>query len=360
MRTRTRADLARSLARAPVLLFRTVFFLRARLACPGDAARRPRAPARQCPPDPRRSPPRRSQLARIIALLCCEPSHDDDYDYDDDFDPAPLHRDHHRVAAGAGGGSPMGTALATYESPSLPRAPGSPARPPLAQHLGATGSSGDFDGQQGLPVDQEQPQESTHLLDSNLDSALGVSSRVRAVSGLRPGTRHARNLSESSALARDVRLASAHRRTGSHGAPYSSDTGALLRGATGDGIRRAGSSSGAELGSLPLSLPPATREQREEARLKRSAGAASGAASAPVGASVSGPGRAFLERYGKGDSVDFDADCCPTCLEEYTAENPAIETACGHRFHLSCIYEWSNRSDACPICASAISFSESA
>ncbi|XP_060958089.1 E3 ubiquitin-protein ligase At3g02290-like isoform X1 [Cannabis sativa] len=41
---------------------------------------------------------------------------------------------------------------------------------------------------------------------------------------------------------------------------------------------------------------------------------------------------------------------CPTCLEEYTDENPRITTKCFHHFHLSCIYEWEQRSDRCPIC----------
>ena len=35
---------------------------------------------------------------------------------------------------------------------------------------------------------------------------------------------------------------------------------------------------------------------------------------------------------------------------EYTPENPQIITKCSHHFHLSCIYEWMERSDTCPIC----------
>ncbi|KAL2461539.1 RING-H2 finger B1A [Abeliophyllum distichum] len=45
-----------------------------------------------------------------------------------------------------------------------------------------------------------------------------------------------------------------------------------------------------------------------------------------------------------------DEDACPTCLEEYDAENPKIMTKCNHHFHLSCILEWMERSDTCPIC----------
>lgn len=35
-----------------------------------------------------------------------------------------------------------------------------------------------------------------------------------------------------------------------------------------------------------------------------------------------------------------DDHCCPTCLEEFTAENPQIVLQCEHYFHLACIYEW--------------------
>ncbi|KAG6783047.1 hypothetical protein POTOM_012478 [Populus tomentosa] len=45
-----------------------------------------------------------------------------------------------------------------------------------------------------------------------------------------------------------------------------------------------------------------------------------------------------------------DEDVCPTCLDEYTPENPKIMTRCSHHFHLGCIYEWLERSESCPIC----------
>ncbi|KAJ6823367.1 putative E3 ubiquitin-protein ligase RHB1A isoform X2 [Iris pallida] len=45
-----------------------------------------------------------------------------------------------------------------------------------------------------------------------------------------------------------------------------------------------------------------------------------------------------------------EEDVCPTCLEEYDEENPRIVTKCEHHFHLSCILEWMERSNACPIC----------
>lgn len=39
-----------------------------------------------------------------------------------------------------------------------------------------------------------------------------------------------------------------------------------------------------------------------------------------------------------------------TDFAEYDLENPRIITKCKHHFHLSCIYEWMERSDTCPIC----------
>ncbi|OVA13981.1 zinc finger protein [Macleaya cordata] len=45
-----------------------------------------------------------------------------------------------------------------------------------------------------------------------------------------------------------------------------------------------------------------------------------------------------------------EEDVCPTCLEEYDEENPRIITKCEHHFHLSCILEWMERSDTCPVC----------
>ncbi|KAA8522428.1 hypothetical protein F0562_013211 [Nyssa sinensis] len=46
----------------------------------------------------------------------------------------------------------------------------------------------------------------------------------------------------------------------------------------------------------------------------------------------------------------LEEDVCPTCLEEYDVENPKIITKCEHHFHLSCILEWMERSDTCPVC----------
>lgn len=53
-----------------------------------------------------------------------------------------------------------------------------------------------------------------------------------------------------------------------------------------------------------------------------------------------------------------DEDVCPTCLDEYSSEDPKIILLCCHHFHLGCIYEWKERSDACPICGKMMVFDE--
>ncbi|XP_010907968.1 E3 ubiquitin-protein ligase At3g02290 isoform X1 [Elaeis guineensis] len=69
----------------------------------------------------------------------------------------------------------------------------------------------------------------------------------------------------------------------------------------------------------------------------------------------------YAKAYGTGYVVatSEDEDVCPTCLDEYTPENPKIVTKCSHHFHLSCIYEWMERSDSCPICGKEMEFCES-
>ncbi|CAL0314706.1 unnamed protein product [Lupinus luteus] len=57
-------------------------------------------------------------------------------------------------------------------------------------------------------------------------------------------------------------------------------------------------------------------------------------------------------------SSSEEEDVCPTCLEEYTEENPKIVTKCSHHFHLGCIYEWMERSDTCPVCGKEMVFDE--
>lgn len=63
---------------------------------------------------------------------------------------------------------------------------------------------------------------------------------------------------------------------------------------------------------------------------------------------------------GVGYDITFseDEDVCPTCLEEYTEENPKIITKCFHHYHLSCIYEWMERSETCPVCGTLMEFNE--
>jgi hypothetical protein len=53
-----------------------------------------------------------------------------------------------------------------------------------------------------------------------------------------------------------------------------------------------------------------------------------------------------------------EEDVCPTCLEEYTSDNPKIVTKCSHHFHLGCIYEWMERSENCPVCGKVMAFDE--
>ncbi|KAH8511142.1 hypothetical protein H0E87_008611 [Populus deltoides] len=55
-------------------------------------------------------------------------------------------------------------------------------------------------------------------------------------------------------------------------------------------------------------------------------------------------------------SSSEEEDVCPTCLDEYTKENPKIMTKCSHHFHLGCIYEWMERSDSCPVCGKVTCF----
>ncbi|KAJ0265252.1 E3 ubiquitin-protein ligase RHB1A [Hirschfeldia incana] len=61
----------------------------------------------------------------------------------------------------------------------------------------------------------------------------------------------------------------------------------------------------------------------------------------------------------KNQSVDEEEeDSCPICFEFYEAENPKIKTNCEHDFHLSCILEWMERSDGCPICDKEVVFDD--
>ena len=49
-----------------------------------------------------------------------------------------------------------------------------------------------------------------------------------------------------------------------------------------------------------------------------------------------------------------DDDACPTCLDEWSADNPACPLPCGHAFHLACVLEWSQRASSCPVCGARV------
>ena len=73
-------------------------------------------------------------------------------------------------------------------------------------------------------------------------------------------------------------------------------------------------------------------------------------------------GRSTCGRSASGVSLasaSCDEDSCPTCFEAYDSENPKMLLACGHHFHLGCIYEWYERSDKCPVCEVKMAFDPS-
>lgn len=68
------------------------------------------------------------------------------------------------------------------------------------------------------------------------------------------------------------------------------------------------------------------------------------------------------KRLPSSTDSDGDDDSCPTCLEPFTPDNPRMQLACGHAFHLACCLEWEERcvgslgmSEAtCPVCAAPV------
>ncbi|RID43121.1 hypothetical protein BRARA_I00006 [Brassica rapa] len=61
----------------------------------------------------------------------------------------------------------------------------------------------------------------------------------------------------------------------------------------------------------------------------------------------------------KNQLVDEEEEeSCPICFEDYEADNPKIKTNCEHDFHLSCILEWMEKSDGCPICDKEVVFDD--
>ncbi|XP_051119584.1 E3 ubiquitin-protein ligase At3g02290-like isoform X1 [Andrographis paniculata] len=47
---------------------------------------------------------------------------------------------------------------------------------------------------------------------------------------------------------------------------------------------------------------------------------------------------------------DDEEDVCPICLEEYDEQNPKNMTDCDHHYHLSCILQWKEKNNTCPVC----------
>ncbi|VVB06794.1 unnamed protein product [Arabis nemorensis] len=66
----------------------------------------------------------------------------------------------------------------------------------------------------------------------------------------------------------------------------------------------------------------------------------------------------FSKQKGLKQLVDEEEESCPICFEVYDLENPRLTTTCEHDFHLSCLLEWIERSDRCPICNKEIVFDD--
>lgn len=49
-----------------------------------------------------------------------------------------------------------------------------------------------------------------------------------------------------------------------------------------------------------------------------------------------------------------EENVCSICLDEFSDEDPAAETQCGHGYHLQCIMQWAQRSQECPLCFSEL------
>eukprot|EP00271_Cylindrocystis_brebissonii_P011596 TRINITY_DN29462_c0_g1_i1.p1 TRINITY_DN29462_c0_g1~~TRINITY_DN29462_c0_g1_i1.p1 ORF type:complete len:451 (+),score=88.98 TRINITY_DN29462_c0_g1_i1:322-1674(+) len=119
---------------------------------------------------------------------------------------------------------------------------------------------------------------------------------------------------------------------------------------------RAGKSQkGAQSSAWPTPVPSISSSPSSWASSSTMKVGSSGASSSMSGASLLA---AALPRSASLQSLS-DEDCCPTCLEDFTEENPKMVSKCGHEFHLGCIYEWMNRSTLCPVCSKVMEFEES-
>ncbi|WJX57522.1 hypothetical protein P8452_43073 [Trifolium repens] len=66
-------------------------------------------------------------------------------------------------------------------------------------------------------------------------------------------------------------------------------------------------------------------------------------------------------KYFACESESWHENSCVICFEEYTDHNPRITTeCCRQHYHLTCIYEWKNRSETCPTCRQEMIFKEMA
>uniref|UniRef100_A0A7C9EJ80 RING-type E3 ubiquitin transferase n=1 Tax=Opuntia streptacantha TaxID=393608 RepID=A0A7C9EJ80_OPUST len=63
-----------------------------------------------------------------------------------------------------------------------------------------------------------------------------------------------------------------------------------------------------------------------------------------------------ISRTFESQQLAIEEDACPICLEEYDTENPKMVTNCEHDFHLSCLLEWMERSESCPVCDKEVIF----
>ncbi|ESQ37687.1 hypothetical protein EUTSA_v10028991mg [Eutrema salsugineum] len=66
----------------------------------------------------------------------------------------------------------------------------------------------------------------------------------------------------------------------------------------------------------------------------------------------------ICKQKGCNQLVDEEEDSCPICFEDYDVENPRLTTKCEHDFHLSCLLDWIERSDSCPICDKEVVFDD--
>eukprot|EP01027_Heterolobosea_sp_BB2_P018203 GEZU01025686.1.p1 GENE.GEZU01025686.1~~GEZU01025686.1.p1 ORF type:complete len:289 (-),score=72.46 GEZU01025686.1:58-924(-) len=77
---------------------------------------------------------------------------------------------------------------------------------------------------------------------------------------------------------------------------------------------------------------------------------ATDAPASPSASSSSSPASSSSATIACHVHVEEEEDVCSICLDEFSENEPAQETKCGHRFHLQCTECWLQRSDKCPMC----------